>query len=50
MQAAILGMRPSSLIPSNYFVSLCGTCFRQYRQYLLISRRSDDFFRFFVVL
>jgi hypothetical protein len=33
-----------------YFVSLCPVCFRQYRQYLLNSRRSDDFFRFFVVL
>ena len=39
-----------SLESEAYFVSLCGTCFRQYRQYLLISRRSDDFFRFFVVL
>jgi hypothetical protein len=36
--------------PGAYFVSLCAVCFRQNRQYLLISRRSDDFFRFFVVL
>jgi hypothetical protein len=42
---------PSAMFSvSCYFVSLCPVCFRQYRQYLLISRRSDDFFRFFVVL
>jgi hypothetical protein len=46
---------PSALcLPANYrvsyFVSLCPVCFLQYRQYLLSSRRSDDFFRFFVVL
>jgi len=29
---------------------LCPVCFLQYRQYLLSSRRSEDFFRFFVVL
>ena len=34
----------------SYFVSLCPVCFLQYLQYLLNSRRSDDFFRFFVVL
>jgi hypothetical protein len=41
---------PSPLTANLYFVSLCPVCFRQYRQYLLNSRRSDDFFRFFVVL
>ena len=39
-----------SLEPEAYFVSLCAVCFRQNRQYLLSSRRSDDFLRFFVVL
>jgi len=34
---------------ADYFVSLCAVCFRQYRQYLLISRRSVVFFLFFVV-
>ena len=34
----------------SYFVSLCPVCFLQNLQYLLNSRRSDDFFRFFVVL
>ena len=34
----------------TYFVSRCGTCFRQNRQYLLISMRSVVFFLFFVVL
>ena len=33
-----------------YFVSLCGLCFRQKRQYLLNSSRSVVFFLFFVVL
>jgi hypothetical protein len=42
---------PSAIFSvSAYFVSLCPVCFLQYLQYLLISRRSDDFFRFFVVL
>ena len=44
---------PSAFCPDQrqyYFVSLCPVCFRQNRQYLLNSRRSDDFFRFFVVL
>ena len=48
-----LAPRPSSLLSEvlvSYFVSLCPVCFLQYRQYLLSSRRSDDFFRFFVVL
>ena len=40
----------SRLVTPDYFVSLCPVCFLQYRQYLLSSRRSDDFFRFFVVL
>jgi len=31
-------------------LSLCAVCFRQKRQYLLISSRSVVFFRFFVVL
>jgi hypothetical protein len=51
--ASGLSYRPITYLPiSNalYFVSLCPVCFRQNRQYLLISRRSDDFFRFFVVL
>ena len=33
-----------------YFVSLCGVCLRQKRQYLLNSIRSVVFFLFFVVL
>ena len=44
---------PFALSPKycvSYFVSLCPVCFLQKRQYLLNSRRSDDFFRFFVVL
>ena len=36
--------------PVPYFVSLCAVCFLQYLQYLLNSRRSVVFFRFFVVL
>ena len=35
---------------SPYFDSLCGVCFRQKRQYLLISSRSVVFRLFFVVL
>ena len=34
----------------NYFDSLWPVCFRQNRQYLLISSRSVVFFLFFVVL
>jgi hypothetical protein len=44
------GPKVHSLKSEAYFVSLCPVCFRQNRQYLLSSRRSDDFFRFFVVL
>ena len=42
--------RSAPLAAQDYFVSLCPVCFLQYLQYLLSSRRSDDFFRFFVVL
>jgi hypothetical protein len=42
--------KAQSLEPGAYFVSLCPVCFLQYLQYLLNSRRSDDFLRFFVVL
>jgi hypothetical protein len=58
--AEVRGMRAELVCPLlsalpakyrvSYFVSLCPVCFLQYRQYLLSSRRSDDFFRFFVVL
>src|ERR1700748_811636 len=34
----------------RHFCSLCATCFRQNRQYLLSSMRSVVFFLFFVVL
>jgi len=53
MRAESSGPLLSALCPvgvSSYFVSLCAVCFRQNRQYLLSSRRSDDFLRFFVVL
>ena len=45
-----IGNRQSAVGNFRYFVSLCAVCFRQNRQYLLSSRRSDDFLRFFVVL
>ena len=41
---------PIELQLDRYFVSLCAVCFRQKRQYLLISSRSVVFFLFFVVL
>jgi hypothetical protein len=34
----------------RYFDSLCAVCFRQNRQYLFNSSRSELFRRFFVVL
>jgi hypothetical protein len=45
-----LPLDPCPLTLTAYFVSLCPVCFLQNLQYLLNSRRSDDFFRFFVVL
>jgi hypothetical protein len=41
---------PEPRVRGCYFVSLCDVCFRQNRQYLLISSRSVVFFLFLVVL
>jgi hypothetical protein len=40
----------TKLRSSAYFTSLCGVCFRQARQNFLVSRRSECFFLFFVVV
>ena len=46
----LLAYNSHQLTAVSYLPSLCPVCFRQKRQYLLISSRSVVFFLFFVVL